>query len=171
MRADLSTGDLARATSNTLRTIRFYEEQGLLKPSVVSGGGHRRYTTDDLGKLRFILDLRELGLSLCEIKSVLELRAGCHSTAEFAARLEQALEEHVLQAQRRIERLRCVKKELIRALDTIRKRIASGVSTTQCPCSFAGEGDPPGIVKMLSNGQGCPHRNPSASESDIPGPS
>src|SRR5690242_7819877 len=48
MGADLSSGDLARATGHTVRAIRFYEEEGLLKPAVVSEGGHRRYTHDDL---------------------------------------------------------------------------------------------------------------------------
>ena len=48
VRAELSSGDLARATGNTVRTVRFYEEQGLLKPAVVSCGGHRRYTRETL---------------------------------------------------------------------------------------------------------------------------
>ncbi len=64
MTAVFSSGDLARATGNTVRTIRFYEEEGLLMPAVVSGGGHRRYTEDDLERLRLIGDLREIGLSL-----------------------------------------------------------------------------------------------------------
>ena len=79
MQADLSSGDLARATGTTVRTIRFYEEEGLLKPAVVSDGGHRRYTEDELERLRLISDLRELGLSLCEIRSILDLRSGCNN--------------------------------------------------------------------------------------------
>ena len=67
MLAALSSGDLARATGNTVRTIRFYEEEGLLRPAEVSEGGHRRYTEEDLERLRLIIDLRELGLALCEI--------------------------------------------------------------------------------------------------------
>jgi DNA-binding transcriptional MerR regulator len=95
VRADLSTGDLARATGNTVRAIRHYEEEGLLRPAQVRDGGHRRYTDDDLERLRLITDLRELGLSLCEIKSMLDLRAGCHTAAEFAARFRQAVEVHL----------------------------------------------------------------------------
>ena len=99
MDADLSSGDLARATGSTVRTIRFYEEEGLLKPAVVSDGGHRRYTEDDLDRLRLISDLRELGLSLCEIRSILEIRTGCRNAAEFAMRFQEVLtghlEEHV----------------------------------------------------------------------------
>jgi DNA-binding transcriptional MerR regulator len=152
--ADLSSGDLARSTGNTVRTIRFYEEEGLLKPAVVSEGGHRRYTEDDLERLRLITDLRELGLSLCEIRSILELRTGCHSAAEFAIRFQQVLAGHLAQAQRRLERLRRVKKELLDALATIQDRLSSE-GAEQCPCAVAEAAHAPRIVKVLARQQGC----------------
>lgn len=154
MGADLSSGDLARATGNTVRTIRFYEEEGLLKPAVVSDGGHRRYTEDDLERLRLITDLRELGLALCEIRSLLDLRAGCHTAAEFAIRFQDVLEVHLEQAQRRLERLRRVKKELLDALSTIQERLSSA-GVEQCPCAVAEEAHAPRIVRVLARQQGC----------------
>ncbi len=154
MTADLSSGDLARSTGNTVRTIRFYEEEGLLKPAEVSDGGHRRYTEDDLERLRLITDLRELGLSLCEIRSILELRTGCHSAAEFAIRFQQVLAGHLEQAQRRLERLRRVKKELLDALAAIQDRLSSE-GASQCPCAVADAADAPRIVKVLARQQGC----------------
>ncbi len=154
MNADLSSGDLARSTGNTVRTIRFYEEEGLLKPAVVSEGGHRRYTEEELERLRLITDLRELGLSLCEIRSILELRTGCHSAAEFAIRFQQVLAGHLEQAQRRLERLRRVKKELLDALATIQDRLSSE-GAEQCPCAVAESAGAPRIVKVLARQQGC----------------
>jgi DNA-binding transcriptional MerR regulator len=154
METYLSSGDLARATGNTVRTIRFYEEEGLLKPAVVSDGGHRRYTEDDLERLRLITDLRELGLSLCEIRSVLEIRTGCHNAAEFAIRFQQVLAVHLDHAQRRLERLRRVKKELLDALASIQERLSSkGVE--QCPCAVAEEAHAPRIVRVLARQAGC----------------
>ncbi len=154
MRADLSSGDLARATGNTVRAIRFYEEEGLLRPAEVSDGGHRRYTGDELERLRLITDLRELGLSLCEIRSLLEIRAGCHSAAEFAMRFQDVLGGHLEQAQRRLERLRRVKKELYDALAAIQERLSSA-GIEQCPCAIADAADAPRIVKVLARQQGC----------------
>jgi DNA-binding transcriptional MerR regulator len=154
MSADLSSGDLARATGNTVRTIRFYETEGLLKPANVSGGGHRRYTEDDLERLRLITDLRELGLSLCDIRAILEIRVGCHTAAEFAIRVEQVLVAHLEQAQRRLEHLRRVKREMLDALSAIQERLSS-TGTEQCPCAVADAADAPRMVRVLARQQGC----------------
>jgi DNA-binding transcriptional MerR regulator len=154
MAAVFSSGDLARATGNTVRTIRFYEEEGLLKPTVVSDGGHRRYTEDDLERLRLITDLRELGLSLLEIRSILDLRTGCQNAAEFAIRFQQVLAGHLEQAQRRLERLRRVKKELLDALTAIQERLSSA-GVEQCACAVADAEGVPRIVKVLARQQGC----------------
>jgi DNA-binding transcriptional MerR regulator len=154
MQADLSSGDLARATGTTVRTIRFYEEEGLLKPAVVSGGGHRRYTESELERLRLIGDLRELGLSLGEIRSILELRSGCHNAAEFAIRFQQVLAGHLEEAQRRLERLKRVKQEIFDALEGLQQRLSSeGVE--QCPCAIAEAAGAPRIVRILASQQGC----------------
>jgi len=154
MSADLSSGDLARATGNTVRTIRFYEEEKLLTPAVVSDGGHRRYTEDDLERLRLITDLRELGLSLCEIRSILDLRTGCHNAAEFAIRFQQVLAGHLEEAQRRLDQLRRVKQELFDALENIQARLSSeGIE--QCACAVADAEGAPRIVRVLARQQGC----------------
>jgi DNA-binding transcriptional MerR regulator len=154
MDADLSSGDLARATGSTVRTIRFYEEEGLLKPAVVSDGGHRRYTEDDLERLRLIADLRELGLSLCEIRSILDIRTGCRNAAEFAMRFQEVLAVHLEQAQRRLERLRRVKRELLDAMSAIQQRLSS-TGVQQCACAVAEEAGAPRIVRVLAKQQGC----------------
>ncbi|WP_242394442.1 MerR family transcriptional regulator [Anaeromyxobacter oryzisoli] len=154
MRAHLSSGDLARATGNTVRTIRFYEEEGLLTPAVVSEGGHRRYTEDDLERLQLITDLRELGLALCEIRSMLDLRSGCYSAAEFALRFQEVLAGHLEQAQRRLERLKRLKEELLQGLAAIQVRLSSS-GTEQCPCAVAEAANAPRIVKVLARQQGC----------------
>jgi DNA-binding transcriptional MerR regulator len=159
MEAALSSGDLARATGNTVRTIRFYEEEGLLRPAEVSEGGHRRYTEDDLERLRLITDLRELGLALSEIRSVLEIRTGCHSAAEFALRFQQVLAGHLEQAQRRLDRLKKMKKELMDALATIGQGLVEH-GDQQCPCAVAEAAHAPRIVRVLARQAGCCGHHP-----------
>lgn len=156
MQVDLSSGDLARATGETVRTIRFYEEQGLLRPTVVSGRGHRRYTEEDLERLRLILDLREVGLALCEIRTLLHLRAGCRTAAELAGRFQDVLVGHVDQARRRLERLRRVQRELSAALTAIRAGFSAGAGS-DCPCAMAQGGGAPRIVKIVAEDGACQH--------------
>lgn len=159
MRANLSSGDLARATGETVRTIRFYEEQDLLRPPVVSGGGHRRYTEQSLERLRLILDLRELGLSLGEIRTLLQLRSGCRTAAELAARFETVLLGHVEKARASLERLRRVQRELTAALANVRESLAA---RGDCPCAVAGRGATPRIVKIVAREGECAHAAPHA---------
>jgi DNA-binding transcriptional MerR regulator len=90
------------------RTLRYYEELGLLTPSLYTPGGERRYTLEDLAHLERILELREvLGMNLDEIREFLsletrldELRASYRATsaattkkgrAEQKATLEEAM--------------------------------------------------------------------------------
>ena len=155
--AEYSSGDLARATGATVRAIRFYEEQGLLQPSLVSDGGHRRYTDEDLDQLRLIADLREVGLTLSEIRAVLELRGGCSTATEFAERFERTLVVQLEKAHRRLERLRRVKSELEEALQAVQSKLACR-DRGDCPCAVGKSLASMRIVKVLSRTRGglCP---------------
>jgi DNA-binding transcriptional MerR regulator len=64
-------GELAKLTGLTIRTLRYYDQINLFSPSGFSGSGHRLYNEADISRLHQILALKELNLSLEEIKSVL----------------------------------------------------------------------------------------------------
>ena len=65
--------EVAATLGLTTRTLRYYEELGLLKPAARSGGDYRLYDEDDLERLRFIKGLRDdAGFSLAEIGQLLE---------------------------------------------------------------------------------------------------
>ena len=70
------TAALAKTAGITTRTLRHYEQIGLLVPSARTEAGHRRYNAEDVARLYRILSLRRLGLSLDEIKVTLESTAG-----------------------------------------------------------------------------------------------
>jgi DNA-binding transcriptional MerR regulator len=92
----LTTGDMARLGRSTLRTVRFYEEAGLLKVARLDGG-NRLFHENELHKLRLASDLREAGLSLSEIKSLFELKNRCASAEEASA----LLADHLASCRRR----------------------------------------------------------------------
>ncbi|MFI1104020.1 MerR family transcriptional regulator [Streptomyces melanogenes] len=67
-----SISDVARMSGVTSRTLRHYDEIGLLPPAWIGGNGHRYYEEDDLLRLQQILLMRELDLGLREIQAVLD---------------------------------------------------------------------------------------------------
>ena len=72
--AGIRISDAATRAGVSARTLRYYEELGLLTPSLYTAGGERRYTADDLAHLQRILELRQvLGMNLDEIREFLAL--------------------------------------------------------------------------------------------------
>lgn len=65
-----SSGQFARMAQVTLRTIRYYDKQNILKPSLVTESGARFYTEEDFAKLQQILLLKYLGFSLDDIREM-----------------------------------------------------------------------------------------------------
>ena len=101
----LTTGDMARLARSTVRTVRFYEEAGVLEPAVRSEGGHRLFEQAELDKLLLVLDLRTAGLSLDEIKALLALKSRADSGATASTRVAAALEGQLVQMRERIAAL------------------------------------------------------------------
>ena len=64
------TGEIAKMSGVSIRTIRYYDSKGLLTPSAYSLSGHRLYTDEDFTKLKRILALKYLGLSLEEVLNI-----------------------------------------------------------------------------------------------------
>ncbi len=67
-------GDLTEQAGVTQRTVRYYESIGLLHPAEREGHGHHYYTEETLARLRKIDQLKRLGLSLDEIREVIDSR-------------------------------------------------------------------------------------------------
>ncbi len=67
----MQIGEVADQTGLSLRTIRYYEEMGLVSPSARTSGGFRLYSEADLARLRLIRRMKPLGFSLEEMGQVL----------------------------------------------------------------------------------------------------
>ncbi|MGX8832923.1 MerR family transcriptional regulator [Amedibacillus sp. YH-ame6] len=68
MKKYYTTGQFAKLANVSERTIRYYDKEGLLKPSFIMENGYRKYSEEDLIKLQRILSLKQLGFSLDEIR-------------------------------------------------------------------------------------------------------
>ena len=65
----MTVGEVAKKIGVTVRTLQYYDKEGLFSPSAVSEGGRRLYTDKDLIKLHQILSLKHLGFSLDDIQN------------------------------------------------------------------------------------------------------
>ncbi|UFU02242.1 MerR family transcriptional regulator [Ruania suaedae] len=87
----MQIGAVAERTGLSLRTIRYYEEIGLVSPSARTGGGFRLYTDADVARLRVAMGMKPLGFSLEEMRELLEARDAVASSAVTAHERERAL--------------------------------------------------------------------------------
>ena len=108
----LTTGDMARLSDSTLRTVRFYEQEGLIDPERRSACGHRLFSERELMKLQLALDLREAGLSLQNIKDLFCLKSDCDCPEEASERMSNVLTEQIDTMQHKIAKLRKLREEL-----------------------------------------------------------
>lgn len=69
-------GQLAEATGTTTKTLRFYEESGLLPPAERLASGYRDYAEDAVGLVGFIHRGQAAGLTLAQIGQILKIREG-----------------------------------------------------------------------------------------------
>ncbi len=90
-----SISELAREFDVTARTIRFYEDQGLLAPKRTGTGGRQRvYSLRDRTRLKLTLRGKRLGLSLAEVKALVDMYESPADTALQLKRFLAVLSEH-----------------------------------------------------------------------------
>ena len=94
----MTVGEIAKKMGVTVRTLQYYDKEGLLSPSAESEGGRRLYTDRDLIMLHQILSLKSLGFSLDDIKQRL-------SSLETPQEVASALTEQADAIRRKIEQL------------------------------------------------------------------
>ncbi|MFG3258624.1 MerR family transcriptional regulator [Streptomyces sp. NPDC048172] len=106
----MQIGEVAARTELSLRTIRHYEETGLVRPSARSQGGFRLYTESDVARLMVIRRMKPLGFTLDEMRDLLEATDRLDSGEELSDAERTALLERIRgfeeAAQRRVADLR-----------------------------------------------------------------
>ncbi|AEB12741.1 heavy metal-responsive transcriptional regulator [Marinithermus hydrothermalis] len=102
-------GELSAHTRVSRDALRFYERQGLLQPAQRTQGGYRLYTEAAVERVRFIKQAQALGITLEEIRRILEAQAGGRPPCRHVRRL---LQEKVAAVARRIAELEALRRAL-----------------------------------------------------------
>jgi ubiquinone/menaquinone biosynthesis C-methylase UbiE/DNA-binding transcriptional MerR regulator len=109
-----SCGAFAKKANVTVRTIRFYDKQNILKPSYRNENGARFYTNDDLAKLQQILLLKYLGLSLEDIREMTVASYDPHFLMESLSLQKKLINE-------RIEEMKNVENAIDHTVDALKE--------------------------------------------------
>ena len=97
-------GKVAKELGITTRTIRFYEEEGLLEP-VRTSKGTRLYSEEHIRRLKVIKELRDMGIPLERIKSIVNIRKESSSGDEASKKVLSAFEELEVEVIKKIQLL------------------------------------------------------------------
>ncbi len=116
----MQIGDFAQKAGVSVRAIRYYEELGLIRPESHSNGGFRLYGHENLKRIQVINFLKDLGLSLTEIRQILLAKkpsGGDRQTVEFLLKI---FAEKLGLVETRLENLNRIKDELTKAIKILR---------------------------------------------------
>jgi len=121
----LKIGELASLVEMSTRTIRYYEEIGLLNSVKRIEGGKRIYTEKDLQRLKFIKRLKHLGLTLSEMAELEGIYQVHRTNRKVLPRLLELMDGHVTKIDERINNLVRLKSDILSYQENIRKKISS----------------------------------------------
>ena len=112
----LKIGDFAELVGTNLRTLRYYEELGLIEPAERSSGGFRYYWPTDVNRVHLIRDLQDLGLHLDRIRELVGRRGENEAREALAQRVGAALKAHDALLEERMNRLEAQRGRIREAL-------------------------------------------------------
>src|SRR5213593_3585366 len=123
----LTIGKVARRVGIRPSTIRYYERRGILQPTVREANGYRTYSHDAVKLLLFVRRAQSLGITLKEIKPLLDLAS---QGLRPCAHVKHLTRNRLQQIDRQIRELQSLRKEL-RAL--LRRRVGRPQANEVCP--------------------------------------
>ncbi len=108
----MQISELAKALHITTRTIRLYEQMGLVEPPKRTEGGIRVYDKADITRFKFVLKLKTLGLSLQEMKELADLYSREQLPEKIMPRLIELLDSHLDNIRKRVAQLRSLETDI-----------------------------------------------------------
>lgn len=117
-------GELAESLGVTTRTIRYYEEIGLMSPPQRLEGGMRVYGKDDVRRLKFILKLKELGITLKEMQELADIYKAYKNPDSMMPKLLVMLDKHINKIDEKISNLSSLRKDIVEYRSRIQDALA-----------------------------------------------
>ncbi len=106
-------GDLAIALGLTTRTLRYWEEVGIIESVQRADGATRGYTPYTVRRIRFIIRLKELGLTIKEMQDLYLAYGEAKATDRMIPRLVEILDDHIHLIDDKMAKLASLRKEIV----------------------------------------------------------
>lgn len=116
----MQIGELAKKAGITLRTVRYYEELGLLNHTVRTKGGFRLYEDAELRKLELIRDLQGLDFPLAKIRTLFSRKREARCGADLARDVREALAAQLKEMDERIARYHTMRNAILESVEMVR---------------------------------------------------
>ncbi len=107
-----TTGEIAKLSGVSVRTVQYYDDRGILIPSELSEGGRRLYTEDDLKRMHIICFLREAGFPINSISALFAEEHPENLVSVLLDEQEKTLRRELSECQARLELIEGIKREL-----------------------------------------------------------
>lgn len=145
--AALKIGEVERLAGVPAKTLRYYEEIGLISPATRTDSGYRLYGNRELEQIQFVRRAKLMGLSLEQIRSLVQtVEEGL--PGEVLRQLEDLLEKKLEETEREMADLRSFRESLLE----YRERVSEAGGQGLCRCAQRGEGEYCGCVTAATEG-------------------
>ncbi|ABB31955.1 transcriptional regulator, MerR family [Geobacter metallireducens RCH3] len=109
----ITIGEVARMLDLTTRTLRYWEEMGVVEASHRSEGGNRLYTPYMVRRMKFIIKLKELGLTIKEMQELGAAYGEARKTENMIPRLVEILDSHINKVDEKMANLASLRKDIV----------------------------------------------------------
>lgn len=121
-------GELAIALGLTTRTIRYWEEVGIVKSVQRNDGATRGFTPYYVRRIKFIMKLKELGLTIKEMQDLYVAYGEAKQTERMVPRLVETLDEHIDKIDKKMSKLASLRKDILSYRQQMAARFGTGRS-------------------------------------------
>lgn len=118
-------GELAINLGITTRTLRYWEEVGIIESVPRADGATRGYTPYYVRRIRFIMKLKEFGLTIKEMQDLYVAYGEAKQTERMIPRLVEILDEHINKVDEKMARLASLRKDIVEYRQKISTRLSS----------------------------------------------
>lgn len=118
-------GELANNLGLTTRTLRYWEEVGIIESVPRTDGATRGYTPYYVRRIRFIMKLKDFGLTIKEMQDLYVAYGEAKQTERMIPRLVEILDEHINKVDEKMAKLASLRKDIVEYRQKISSRLAS----------------------------------------------